>query len=214
MPVFCSHLPLHFHLCPMKKKHKYLTHRALSGTPRPITAHRLAQAHHAHHFTGKTWGLSSKNREGNNICSLFFPGHLQVSWQPLLGFRQTPLPRRPFPPTLESPLRNFNQFHHAKERQTGSKYVFLQHEHKQCGNHHAPMVRRQVETTPRRRTQRYVRASSPHRRSRRYDRRCSACRSFRASQWSWKSHRAHPTVWSRRSASGRAGSRVASRRKL
>lgn len=168
----------------MKKKHKNLTHRALSGTPSPITARRLAQAHHAHHLTGKTWGLSSKNREGNNICSLFFPGiskfHGNLSFAS--GNLPSPVARSP---TLESPLRNFNQFHHAKERQTGSKYVFLQHEHKQCGNHHAPMVRRQVETTPRRWTQRYVRASSPHRRSRRYDRRCSACRPFRASQWSW-----------------------------
>lgn len=154
-----------------------------------------------------------KTGKETTFAPYFFPGiskfHGNLSFAS--GELPSPVARSP---TLESPLRNFNQFHHAKERPTGSKYVFLQHEHKQCGNYHAPMVRRQVETTPRRRTQRYVRASSPHRRSRRYDRRCSACCPFRASQWSWKSHGAHPTVWSRRSASGRAGNCVASRRKL
>ena len=161
----------------------------------------------------KLGGFRRKIGKATTLVPYFSPGipkfHSYLSL--VAGKLPSPAARSP---TLESPLRNFNQFHHAKEPQTGSKYVFLQHEHKQCGNHHAPMVRRQVETTPRRWTQRYVRASSPHRRSRRYDRRCSACRPFRASQWSWKSHSAHPTMWSRRSTSGRAGNRVASRRKL
>ena len=160
----------------------------------------------------KLGGFRRKIGKATTLVPYFSPGipkfHSYLSFA--TGKLPSPAARSP---TLESPLRNFNQFHHAKEPQTGSKYVFLQHELKQCGNHHAPMVRRQVETTPRRRTQRHVRASPSHRRSRRYDRCSSACRPFRTSQWSWKSHSPHPTMRSRRAASSRARSRAANRRK-
>ena len=83
----------------MKTKHKNLTHRVLSGTPSPITARRLAQAHHAHHFTGKLGGFRRKTGKETTFAPYFSQGiskfHGNLSFAS--GKLPSPVARSPHP---------------------------------------------------------------------------------------------------------------------